>query len=93
MALAYQARPGKELRSTLSASFVLGTLMSLAALALTGRVDGRDVIFALQMTPPMLAGLVLSRYLKPWLDAGWLRPAVLVFAGTTGLLAIVQGLN
>jgi len=93
MALAYQARPGNELRSTLSASFVLGTLMSLAALALAGRVDGGHVIFALQMTPAMLAGLLLSRYLKPWLDARWLRPAVLCFAGIAGVLAIAQSVG
>lgn len=93
MALAYQSRPGTELRSTLAASFVLGTLMSLAALALTGRVDGGHVIFALQMIPAMLAGLLLSRYLKPWLDARWLRPAVLCFAGIAGVLAIAQGLG
>lgn len=93
MALAYQARPGTELRSTLSASFVLGTLMSLAALALTGRVDKGHLIFALEMIPAMLTGLLLSRYLKPWLDTRWLRPAVLCFAGITGLLAIAQGLS
>ncbi|MDQ3784451.1 MAG: sulfite exporter TauE/SafE family protein [Actinomycetota bacterium] len=93
MALAYQARPGTELRSTLSASFVLGTLMSLAALALTGRVDGGHVILALEMIPAMLAGLFLSRYLNPWLDARWLRPAVLCFAGVAGVLAIAQGLH
>lgn len=92
MALAYQGRPGTELRSTLSASFVLGTLMSLAALAAAGRVDEGHLILALQMIPAMLAGLLLSRYLKPWLDARWLRPAVLCFAGVTGLLAIAQGL-
>ena len=92
MALAYQGRPGTELRSTLSASFVLGTLMSLAALAAAGRVDGGHVVFALQMAPAMLAGLLISRYLRPWLDARWLRPAVLCFAGITGALAIAQGL-
>lgn len=93
MALAYQARPGTELRSTLSASFVLGTLMSLAALALSGRVDGDHVIFALEMIPAMLAGLLVSRYLKRWLDGRWLRPAVLCFAGMAGVLAIAQGVR
>jgi uncharacterized membrane protein YfcA len=93
MALAYQSRPGSELRSTLAASFVVGSLMSLAGLALAGRVEVWHLGLALQLMPGVLAGLLLSRYSLRWLERGWLRPAVLAFATAAGAAAVVRGVT
>jgi hypothetical protein len=35
----------------------------------------------------------MSRALRPLLDRGWLRPAVLVFAAVSAVVAIVNGLR
>jgi uncharacterized membrane protein YfcA len=92
MALAYQSRPGSELRSTLAASFVVGTFLSLGGLAVAGRVEGWQAILALQLFPALAAGLLASRFLLRRLDRGWLRPAVLTFAALAGAAAVVRGL-
>ncbi|CAN5588058.1 sulfite exporter TauE/SafE family protein [soil metagenome] len=91
MALAYQGRPGSELRSTLAASFVVGGLMSIAGLFLAGKVRGWHSMLALQLLPGVVVGLGLSRYVLGSLDRRWLRPTVLTFAAVAGAAAIVRG--
>ena len=92
LALAYQNRPGPELRSTLALSFVIGSLMSLAGVALAGRLQMWHVELALELLPGLLAGILLSRYVLYYVDRRYLRPAVLSFAAIAAALAIVQGL-
>ncbi len=92
MALLYKDRPGSELRSTLAASFVVGSVLSLIALGATGKVQAWHALFALQLLPAMLVGLVLSRYTVRVIDRGWTRVAVLAFAAIAGAVAVVKGL-
>jgi uncharacterized membrane protein YfcA len=88
----YQRRSGPELRSTLALSFVVGLLLSLAALGVAGEVHTWQGVLALWLVPAMVAGLVLSRVLAARLERRWLRPAVLTFAAVAGMAAIVDGL-
>ena len=92
MALLYKDRPGAELRSTLAASFVVGSVLSLIALAASGKVEAWHALLALQLFPGMLLGLLLSRYTLRLVDRGWMRAAVLGFAATAGAVAVVKGL-
>ena len=91
LALIYQDRSGAELRSTLSVSFVVGTVMSLAALAFAGKVQGWHFLLALQLLPGLLVGLWSSRWVIRYLDEYWLRPAVLMFAAVAGLTVAFLG--
>ena len=91
LALIYQDRSGAELRSTLSISFVVGTVMSLAALAFAGKVQGWHFLLALQLLPGLLVGLWSSRWVIRYLDERWLRPAVLMFAAVAGLTVAFLG--
>jgi uncharacterized membrane protein YfcA len=92
LALAYQKHPGSVLRSTLAVSFVAGSVVSLAALAIAGQVEGDDVLIAVSLVPGLAAGLFLADRWRGRLDAGWLRPTVLSFAAIAGTAAIVKGL-
>ena len=92
LALAYQSRPGAELRSTLALSFVVGSVISLAALAIAGEVEGSDVALAVKLLPGLIGGLALAALVSRFLDERWLRPAVLIFAVLSGAAAIVKGL-
>jgi uncharacterized protein len=93
VALLYQHEPGPVVRSTLAAMFTVGTVMSFSVLALTGAVEGWQVVLALALQPGLVLGLLLSRVVVRRLDGrGWLRPAVLAVAGVTALLAVVRGL-
>jgi uncharacterized protein len=91
LALIYQDRSGAELRSTLSVSFVVGTAMSLAGLALAGKVQGWHFLLALQLLPGLLVGLWSSRWVIGYLNERWLRPSVLTFAAVAGLTVAFLG--
>ena len=91
LAVVYQRRSGPELRSTLALSFVVGLLLSLAALGIAGEVHAWQALVALWLLPAVVLGLLLSRGLAARLDRRWLRPAVLTFAAVAGVAAIVEG--
>ncbi len=91
-ALAYQKRSGAEIRSTLAASFVTGTLMSLVALTLADKLDSSHWQLALLLTPGTILGLAFSGRVIHALDGRWLRPAVLLFAGIGGISLVWKGL-
>ncbi|HEX6230249.1 MAG TPA: sulfite exporter TauE/SafE family protein [Actinomycetota bacterium] len=92
LAVVYQRRPGPELRATLALSFVFGLVMSLAAVGAVGRVHVWHGVLAVEMLPGLALGLWSSRHLSRVLDGGWLRPAVLAFAGAAGVYITVRGL-
>lgn len=92
LAIAYQRRPGPELRSTLAISFVFGSSLSLVALWLTGHVDQGHLVLAAWLLPGLALGLFLATKLQRFLDKGWLRPAVLGFAAISGGVAILRSL-
>ena len=92
LAIAYQRRPGPELRSTLAMSFVLGSAISLVALGLSGHVEYRHLVLAAWLLPGLALGLFLATKLHRFLDKGWLRPTVLVFAAISGAVAILRSL-
>jgi uncharacterized membrane protein YfcA len=91
-ALLYQHHPGTVLRSTTAALFVFGTLLSAAALAVAGEVTADDVVLAVVLTPAIAGGLALSHVFAGRIDAGWLRPGVLVVAAVAGAATMLRGL-
>ena len=92
LALAYQRRPGPELRSTLAMAFLVGGFISLVALWLVDKVHAEHVLLALWLLPALGLGMVAARRAHLLLDRGWLRPAVLAFAVASGLAAVTKGL-
>ncbi len=93
MALLYQYARGPYIRANLSAYFLIGTLISLMAMALLGHFRGEELRVALLLTPPALAGLFLARYAWAWVDAGRIRPALLVLCSGSALAVIGDGLR
>jgi uncharacterized protein len=91
-ALLYQHHPGAVLRSTTAALFVFGTILSASALAVAGEVTVDDVVLAVVLTPAIAAGLLLSHLFAGRIDAGRLRPAVLVVATVAGVATLLRGL-
>jgi len=92
LALLYQREPGPILRSTLGASFLIGSALSLVALAWAGHVAPWHWALGLALMPAVALGLVASRRFHARVDAGWLRPAVVGFACLAGLAVVVRGL-
>jgi uncharacterized protein len=92
LALAYQDRSGAELRSTLSVAFVVGVILSLVGLAIAGKVQGWHALFALELLPGLVIGLLASNFAAPFLDKRWLRPAVLIFAAVSAVIVVMKGI-
>jgi hypothetical protein len=92
LALLYQHREGPVLRSTLAATFALGTVLSLVGLALAGAVSPWHLALAAALLPGTLAGVWVGGRLAGRLDGGWLRPAVLVVAAVAAAVAVARGL-
>ncbi|WP_413332006.1 sulfite exporter TauE/SafE family protein [Brevibacterium sp. GP-SGM9] len=89
-ALAYQHSPGPELRSTVAVCFLVGEVISIIVLAISGQVTGPVLLFTLTMLPFLAVGSFLSRYVHHRLDGPMLRYIVLGFAIVSGAVVIVQ---
>jgi uncharacterized membrane protein YfcA len=90
VALLFQHRQGPVTRSTLGGFFATSAVMSLAGYVATGTVTADQVLFAATLAPFMVGGLWASRHLHPFVDAGWLRPAVLTLSAIAGMAAIAR---
>ncbi|MCX5414553.1 sulfite exporter TauE/SafE family protein [Streptomyces sp. NBC_00059] len=89
MAMVWQRLRGPELRATMSAFFLVGSLMSLAALTAAGTVGAHALWGALLLAPAAVAGVLLSRPFTRRLDVRRTRTAatVLAVAGAAVLVA------
>lgn len=90
LALLYQHRTGPTIRATLAASFLIGTVISLAALGISGSVRGDQLALGAGLAPLVIAGVVLGRRSHELLDRGWMRPAVLSFAAIAAVVVITD---
>jgi uncharacterized membrane protein YfcA len=91
LALIYQSHSGPQIRATLAVAFSVGTVLSLAALFLAGRVGADHLLLALKLLPALLLGLGAARFVAELLAGRWLRRAILLFAAVSGLAAVLLG--
>ena len=92
VALLFQHQRGPTVRSTLGAYFAISGTLSVIGYAATGAITVDRLLLALALLPAMLFGAWLSKHFHGLVDAGWLRPAVLVLSVIAGSLAILRGL-
>jgi uncharacterized membrane protein YfcA len=90
MALIYQDLQGPKLRGTLSAIFVIGTLISLVSLLLIGRFGIRELVLAVEIMPGVLIGYVVSNHTIKIFDKGLIRSVVLILAASSGLIILMK---
>jgi len=90
IALLYQHDEGPTVRASLAAYFVVGSLMSIGALAIVHRFGLPDLVQGATMLPGVGVGFVLSRRFGAFLDQGRTRTAVLVVAGLSGVAAMAR---
>jgi uncharacterized membrane protein YfcA len=88
--LLYQHRAAAEARPTLNAFFMLGVALSLAALALGGRLGWTDLSFVLAMLPALALGFALAPAMLRWLGTRSLRPLVLGLATFASVLILFR---
>jgi len=92
VALLYQDESGPRVRATLSAYFIVGNSIALAALALSSHLPARDVVVGLVFVGCAAAGFAVAAGLRRFLDAGLTRAAVLASATGSALILIVHSI-
>jgi uncharacterized membrane protein YfcA len=92
LALLYQHYQGPRLRGTLSGIFVFGTVISIVTLVSIGKFHYLEMKLACVLFPGILAGFYLSKKLAKIMDAGLIRPVVLIISSLSGIFIIVRSL-
>ncbi|APU22620.1 sulfite exporter TauE/SafE family protein [Actinoalloteichus sp. GBA129-24] len=90
MALVWQGKVGPALRGTMGAFFLVGSVMSLVALAVAGQVTAEIVTHTALLLPAAALGLLLSRPLARRLDVRRIRYVVLTVSVLGAVVLIVQ---
>ena len=75
MALVWQRNSGARLRGTMSGFFLIGSVMSMVALAFTGAVDGHTLRTFALLIPAAVAGLRAVALRQPVPRSGPAAPA------------------
>lgn len=90
MGLTYQHSDPATMRSTISAFFCIGSLMSIGALALAGEIGVRQWQLAAMLLPGVGLGLMTARLIQHRLNPSTVRPAVLAVCTIASLALIVE---
>lgn len=92
VALLYAGGSGPQVRATLSAFLFAGNTLAVIALALAGRLPGRDVIMGAVFLVFAAAGFAVAGRMRRFLDGGRLRVAVLLLAAFSAVILIARSL-
>jgi uncharacterized protein len=88
----WQNTTGARLRGTMSGFFLVGSLMSIGALTLTGAVDGHTVSSFAVLMPAVAVGFGLSRLVNHLLDPQRQRWVAIVISAVGAIVLIVRQL-
>ncbi|SPA22565.1 conserved hypothetical protein; putative membrane protein, DUF81 [Cupriavidus taiwanensis] len=91
LALAYQHAPVATLRATVALCFLVGELISLVVLALSGKLGMEQVFYAAGLLPMLGVGMVASHLVHKRINQRMLRIGVLVFALVSGAVVLLRG--
>ena len=92
MAMALHGSTGAAMRGTLSAFFLLGTVVSVVLLAAVGEFGTRDLTASLVLLPAVLVGFAASRLVAPHVDGARLRTGVLALSTLAAVSVIASAL-
>jgi uncharacterized membrane protein YfcA len=90
MALVWQGHEGPRLRGTMSAFFMVGSIISMTMLWLAGAVTPHMLVLALWMVPAVVAGYAASRYVNRFLNPRRLKALALGASALGSVLLILQ---
>jgi uncharacterized protein len=90
MALTYQNSDPATMRSTISAFFSFGAIMSLTALAMAGEIGLRQWQLSALLLPGVILGVITARLVKDYLNPTVVRPTVLVICTIAAVALLVE---
>ena len=92
LAILLQHRSARQVRTTLAVYFLVGAGLSLAGLAVGGRLEPDVLVLAVLLSPTLLVGLVLSRALTRVLPRDTARVPILVVCAASACVLLVRSL-
>lgn len=92
MALVWQAKDGPGLRGTMSGFFLVGSLLSVLMLALTGSITSHTMVAVALLLPTPAIGFALSLFFNRHLDKRRLRIVAITVSSLGAILLIGQQL-
>ncbi len=92
MAILYQHRPARQIRTTLAVYFLLGASLSLLALGVAGELRRHDAVLAAGLLPLLLLGSITGSWLRPRLAEHHVRPAVLLVCASSAIVLGVRSI-
>ncbi|MDJ0394651.1 sulfite exporter TauE/SafE family protein [Rhodococcus sp. G-MC3] len=92
MALVWQRNTGAKLRSTMSAFFLVGSILSLITLAVAGAVDWHTAWLFVLLAPATILGYVLSRFVNRVMDRRRLRITAISVSTVGAAVLVIQQL-
>ncbi len=90
MALTYQHQDPAVMRSTISAFFAVGTLLSIGALMISGELGTRQWQLSLLVLPAVGLGFLTSQVFARRLRSDRLRPMILVLCTASAIALLVK---
>lgn len=78
------------MRATVSAYVMAVAAIGFVSLLLTGNFGAHELRLTLWLIPGIIGGLVVARWVRPYLERSWFRPLVLVMALAGGLLLVIR---
>ena len=88
----YHDVSGSVLRATLSPYFLIGTVISISALALTGNFDSGDLLTSIYLLPSVMIGMAVSGPLRKKLDHKWITNGIYLLSGTAAITLLIRSL-
>ena len=88
VALMYQASEGPEIRSSMAAYFLFGSVITFLGLNFAGLFGWEELLWGLAFAPAAMLGFVASRWTVPIVDRGHTRSIVLVVSASAALILL-----
>lgn len=92
MAILYQHRPPRQIRTTLAVYFLIGAGLSLTGLGIGGQLRWHDAALAAGLLPLLVLGSVAGAWLRPRLATHHVRPAVLLVCASSALVLGIRSI-
>lgn len=93
IAITYQNSNLETARAELSLYFLLGTLLSLALLLLSGNITDFQLQLTLPLTPAIFIGFAVSLYLDKYFVQDYLKPVVALLSLSSCGLILLKAMN
>ena len=92
IAIVYQHRPAREIRTTMAVYFLVGASLSLVALLVSGDLTTDQGVASLELLPFLVLGAALGAVARRSIPAHVVRPAVLLVSSASALVLLVRSI-